>query len=1202
MICPKCKTKVSSDDTICPNCSLKLIFKCPRCDSPSRLGATSCKKCGYTFVKFCPECHSANYATSSICRKCGYKFKNSEDIEAEEKSSSIKDISPTIKPPTDEIVVSQDNDNIITVKANKNKQQPNLIIYIDFTNIEDIFEKYSTDKLFKQKIFQNIKTTIKIAFDAECEFVSERLAKFSFNYKKITKILDKINKFEDECFKFNRLLEMTLNCGILYKFIIFGYDEAKKSKNLPQLKLGSDKDVVVSTGAYAILNNELSLIKIAPNAYKMIFLEQKPTFEQTQDVKYEQASQIILENLADTNSQVRAISINAPRGAGKTHLLNDLYYKINRIKTDNTIVFYATCSALTQVSPYGLIQSFFISLFNCPVILQEEFNIKDFEKLVLEKLNLEHIDIENLETLANLIYPIKKDYFENILINKEITYRYLTDVFNYIKQHKNIIFVIDDFDLIDESSFGFLKHLVDENYFEHNAKMILGYRNPHSVAMYFQSNKLTNTNCLNISLWIMNGLECKEFAKNTLGKDSEIPDAILSQIAYNAQGNIAYIEQILQYLFERKILYINEKIIKFKEECIDIELPATLEECFYSRLDFLKEQNQREYVFLTAASLLGNRFDYNILSSVYNLNENEFFEIIKSLDKKGYIKRKIGDTYGFKNSLTWSYCYIRAKEEELIKLDAKKMLVELNNKTISTPLICPILAQITDNKELAYSLWTKNLQYANYIGDVNIYIMAQKQSLTLLDSVHLDNLDFVKNNICERLGKLLYIKNPQEAKDYLTNALVAAQNNNDINKVMDLSGYLTKSLYLTQDYTDIVEIVDNTLKYFDVKDRSEKRSTTELQIALIKSRKLEAMLQLGSWEAISNIVNTEINPTLQKHLNIFSNHKWINQGEIFYTWIEANIILAQSYCEQGSPLAFELISEINKVLSKEKDSKADSLKVRLAFVSAIANTSRGYFSESNNILQEIIKDYNYVIDNPALVCKWNTINAINKILLLDLDTIKDNLFEAAAYADNSGDKLSKNILKTLLAYVFLEEKAYLKAIEIATNEMQYFSEKKTAFGALLAWYISAAATANNKADMYCIEICEKAVKICENAQNNNFYFKILFQELLAKSYLKLNDKENAQMYCDLALQSATVNELLYLQVRLNKLKAEIAYEKLSSQPDNKKVEFARNIIKMYNRTIEMAKLLNLENMTKKIEKDLTSFRAYCQLNRIIEDK
>ena len=155
---------------------------------------------------------------------------------------------------------------------------------------------------------------------------------------------------------------------------------------------------------------------------------------------------------------------------------------------------------------------------------------------------------------------------------------------------------------------------------------------------------------------------------------------------------------------------------------------------------------------------------------------------------------------------------------------------------------------------------------------------------------------------------------------------------------------------------------------------------------------------------------------------------------------------------------------------------------------------------------------------------------------------------------------------------------------------------------MLAWYISAAATAVNKADTYCIEICEKAVKICENAQNNNHYFKILFQELLAKAYLQLNDRENAQMYCDLALQSANAQELLYLQVKLNTLKAMIAQEKIADLSDNKKPEYAQNVIKMYDKTIDLSKKLNLVNHTRKIEKKLTSFKAHCQLNRIIEDK
>lgn len=1178
LICPKCKTKVSSEDAICPNCKLRLIFKCPRCGSSTRLGSVSCKKCGYTFVKFCPQCHSANYATSSICRKCNYHFENSEEKALEEQVAT--------QPPQEEIEKKQD------------KVKRTLICYIDFINLDKIFEKYNTEE-FQQKVVDNIKTTVKLAFNKDCDFASkERFIKFNIDFGPTTKLLERFEKFDQEITKFNQILEKTLDCGVSYKYAIITEREFKND-DITQLKIGSDKDCIVSNGAYLLLNNELSLVKISPDSYKMIFLDQKQALDQEQDYEYDKAIEVIMDNLAQADSEMRAISINAPRGAGKTYLLNDLYNKINKIKTQNTVVFYAGCSALTQVSPYGLIQSFFVSLFECPTVIDGEFNLKDFEKKVLEKLNLAHIDPENLETLANLIYPIKKDYFENILINKEITYKYLKDIFNYVKQRKNVIFIIDDFDIIDESSFGFLKHLVDEGYFERDAKMILGYKNRHSVAMYFQSGKLSSDNCLNISLKSFNSSDCKNFIKQNLGDSIHLPDEVFSQISFNAQGNIAYIEQILEYMFEKKYLFIKDKTVCFNPDASDIELPATLEDCFYNRLDFLKEQNQKEYSFLMIASLLGDRVDYKILSKLFELQEDEFFDIVKSLEKKGYLKPKLNDTYGFKNSLTWSYCYIRAKEEDIIKDLAKKLLGDLNGKILSTPLICPILAQIIDDKDLAFKLWTKNLQYANYIGDVNIYSMAQKQSLILLENVKLDNFEYTKNNICERLGKLNYKKSPKEAKDYLTNAIVAAQRNGDINKIVDLSGYLVKSLYIIQDYTGVVEIVDNVVKYFK-NDETEKRSTLELELALIQTRKLEAMLALGSWEAISNLVNAELNPIFQRNLTFFGRNKNISQGEIFYAWIESNIILAQSYCEQGSPLAFGLIDDLEGILSKEKGQKIDTLKIRLAYVNAIANTSRGYFDESDLTLQEVAKDYPYIIENPKMVCKWNLVNIINKILRSDLDTVKDELFEITAYANNCGDETTKNILKTLLAYVYLQEKNYLKAIEIATSQMQYFSSKKIAFGALLAWYISAAATANNKTDTYCIEICEKAVKICENAQNNNFYFKIMFQELLSATYLKLNDKESAQMYCDLALQAANSNELLYLQVRLNDLKANIAREKINSQNDKDKPRYAQNVIRQYSRTLDMANRLNLKADIKRIEKELTSFKAHCQLNRILE--
>ena len=639
------------------------------------------------------------------------------------------------------------------------------MFYIDFINLVEIFEKYKKDE-FKLKVTQNIKTTIKIVFDTQCEFVNSHCIIFKYHHVKSQKLIDKIKQFELEFSKFNEILERTLDAGLTYKFAISTIEEVKRNNNIPpQLKYGQNRDIIISSGVYPKLSSELSIIKLANDVYKVVYIEQKPEFEQSEDEKYDKALDIILNNLSDSASKIRAISLNAQRGVGKTHLLNDLYYKINRIKEHNTLVLYAQCSALTQVSPYGLIQSFFARFLECSVVLEEEIDEKAFETKILEKFKIDSITQENLQTLINLIYPTKKDYFENILINKEITYKYLKNIFDFLKENKNIVLIIDDFDLIDESSWGFLKHLVNSDYFENGAKMILGYKNQHSISMYFQSNKLNDTNCLNISLRKLNTLDSKGFIKKILGQKAQIPNELISQIAYNAQGNIAYIEQIIQYLFERKILIITEKIVKlnpeFKEE---IKIPDTLEKCFFERLEFLKAHAIKEYIFLNTASLLGDRLDYKLLANVFEMSENVFFETVSKLEKKGYLKRKFDDIYGFKNSLTWSYCYIKAKEEEIIKEDAKKLLLALSDKTITTPLICPILAQIIGNSTLAFNLWTKNLQYASYIGDVNIYAMAQKQSLILLENVKLDNFKYVKNNICERLGKLVYIKIPRKQK------------------------------------------------------------------------------------------------------------------------------------------------------------------------------------------------------------------------------------------------------------------------------------------------------------------------------------------------------------------------------------------------------------------------------------------------------
>ncbi len=1187
MICPKCKTEVGPQDVLCPKCGLRLKFKCPRCGNYTRIGSSSCSVCGFAFVKFCPKCGSANYASSPECRKCSYVFdKNLKKPEGEQKKEQQEP-----KPKLEEKKLHRPE---IAKKAKPEvkkqpqaPKQPKLVVFIDFINLENLFEKYK-DEEFRQKVVLNIKTSIKLGFNTTCEFINPHTSVFRVPHTKNFKFLDKVKLFSEEFEKFNNILSETLGAGINYKYAVLRDEEYIQGRSPRQLNSGIEKDIITSEGAYSLLSSEIPLIKISPESYKMVFLEQKPVFSQSESRRDDVALEMVLDAINDTASEIRAISINAPRGCGKTHLLEALY---KRLEGEPHIVLKGHCCALTQVTPMGLIQDVCLSLFDL------SFAPSKYEKRVQELKNAlgknlsGHIAQEKIDTLVNIVYPLKEAYYENILENKKKTFEDLKDILEYLKSKNKLTLVIDDFDLIDETSFDFVRYLIENDYFKTGAKLVLTYRNQHAIAMYINSEKLPKNACLNINLATKEASDIKEFIKAWLGSADILPVEVLNQIIMNASGNFAYVEQVLYDLIETKVITLQNKEFVFDKEQSSMYILNSLGELLNKRFEYLKENHRFEYDFLMVASMLGGKFTKSLMEKVFVLELERFEKVVAMLEKTGYIKRITENIFEFRNSLVWSHVYAHAKEDKDLLGVQVSLLKEISKRTVSSPAIPSLLAQITGEKELAFKLWTMSLKLASYIGDVSFYTMCQKQSLILMKDVKLPNFDYVKNNICERLGKLTYSKNPKEAMEYLSNAIVCAQNKGEESRVVELSGYLIQSCKIAQNYSAIVETVDAVLAIYS-------KPKQDLQRALIKTRKLEALLQLGNWSEIASMVNNEINPILQEFLKHPKKNEFVSVREVYEAWIMSNIILAESYAQQGCPLAFDLIAEIQKELNKDKSQYSTNLKMHLAFSNACAQTSRGFIKDSDEILQSILKDYSYAIHDLKFVSRWNLIDVFNKMLSGDFENIKDDLFEAVTFANNCGDDFTKNILKTMLAYVLLKENNALRSLEICAEQMTYFSDKKIAFGALLAWYISAKATLPSSGPDRCIEICEKAVTICESAKISSINFKILFQELLSRAYLQKGDFDNAKMYCELALQDASANELIFLQMCLYRLRANIMQDSIVKAEEDKKLTIAQNTVKVYEKALLLASRLGLDRHHYVIQKELTAFRAYCQLNRI----
>ncbi len=1183
MICPKCKTEVSSQDVICPDCGLRLKFKCPRCGNYTRIGSSSCSVCGFAFVKFCPKCGSANYASSPECRKCSYVFDSNTDKNKDEIKQYKNIKSQTVDEKTED-KKTQAKTDISTQDVNK---QQKLVVFIDFINLDSLFDKY-TDEEFRQKVVLNIKTSVKLGFNVACEFINPHTVVFKIPHTKNFKFLDKVKLFSDEFEKFNDILNETLGVGIAYKYAVLKEDEYVGAVSPKQLESGIEKDIIASEGAYCVLSSEIPLIKISPVSYKMVFLDQKPVFSQSESYRDDVALEMVLDAINDSRSEIKAISINAPCGCGKTYLLETLY---KRLEGEQHILLKGHCCALTQVTPMGLIQDICLSLFDL------SFAPSKYEKRVQELKNVlgrnlsGHVAQEKIDTLINIAYPLKEAYYEYILENKKRTFEDLKDILVYLKSRNKLTLVIDDFDLIDETSFDFIKYLIESDYFKTGAKLLLTYRNQHAIAMYINSEKLPKNSCLNINLARKENNDVRDFIRAQIGDYNILPQGVLNQIALNAQGNFAYVEQILYNLKETKILSLQGKQFVFDDSQKEMYIIGDIKELLNERFAFLKETHRFEYEFLMISSMLGGRFTKSLMEKVFLLELENFERVVAFLEKSGYIKRVTENIFEFKNSLVWSYVYACAKDDKDLLDMQKKLLGEICKRTVSSPAIPALLAQVTGEKDLAFSLWTMSLKLASYIGDVSFYTLCQKQSLILLKDVKLSNFEYIKNNICERLGKLTYIKNPKEAIEYLSNAIVCAQNAQNENKVVELSGYLIQSCKIAQNYPAIVETVDAVLAIYA-------KPKQELQRALIKTRKLEALLYLGNWSEIASIVNNEVNPVLQDYFKHPRKNEFATTREIYEVWIMANIILSESYAQQGNPLAFELIEEIQKELNKDKSHHSTRLRLHLALSHACAQTSRGFVKDSDEILQSILKEFSYVVSDLKLVSKWNLVDIFNKFFSGNFENIKEDLFEAVTFANNCGDDYTKNILKTMLAYVLLKEGNASRALEICAEQMTYFSDKKIAFGALLAWYISAKATLPSSGADRCIEICEKAVTICESAKISSINFKILFQELLSRAYLQKNDFDNAKMYCELALQDASANELLFMQMCLYRLRANIMQDSIAHIDDEKKLALAQNTARVYEKALLLASRLGLEKHHYTIQKELTAFRAYCQLKRI----
>ncbi len=882
-----------------------------------------------------------------------------------------------------------------------------------------------------------------------------------------------------------------------------------------------------------------------------------------------------LDKLTDglLTKEKKIFSITGDKGIGKSTLLTKAMAKLDKY---NFQWCTGKCTSLSQLSPGGVIQDMLLNLFKLPnyCINNDELK-KDAVKFFTNEFKF--LNQDEILIFFNFLYNFQDGNYEEIINNKKRTYNILLQIFEAFTHTEKFIYVIDNFDFIDGFSIEFFTHFMQKNSNWNNLKFIAIYNEHKPINNFFNFEDKDTKAYVDINLAPLTIKELEHSIKLTGEAGTYVTEREKEVIFAKSNGNPAFVEQAISYSFDCQIA---DKAFL---------LPNNFEFLIKERLETLKKINNAAYKLLSGAAILGDKLNLALLKEIFGYKNQEFNDIISYLVKSSFVKPYSEIYYEFNNLLLW--------ETVLKNITHNIEFEELNIKigkalsiyTLNTNATMAMLAHNLKENRMAFDIWTKTTRLASYIGDINLYVISQKQCLALLNEFNENETLNIRYNISERLGKLLTEYDPEEALEYLPDAISHAKSNNDETKEIELLGYLALCCKKTGNYFGDVECVDNVL--------NKMKPNQELETAMIKSTKIPSLLNIGNCGEVINLIDNDILPILDSYLTKPRLNKSLPLGLLYETWLEVYLSLGTALALQGNDRAFTILNNLFDIIDKQKiNDKALVCKAKL--ILAYANTMKGNFRTSENILQglsNLLEAYENWI-SPEIISKYNLTNIINKFLEKKYDNLQQILSDAVIFANDTGDNFTKNILKLLLGKMFKDNKQAKHAVEIYNEQITYFAKEKIALGALLSWYLIAEATMVTESPKNAIEIASQALEIAQNPQINNTYFIVLLKTLIAKAYIEISDYETAKINIESAIILAKKYSQNDLLSRVYLLYGKY-YQELGTVQSPKQNEYLKASAKMYEQAMDIVgeKTRNIY-VKNQIEEQKKILISYCDLN------
>ena len=1122
-------------------------MKCRKCGNEIPDDSIRCSNCGIKVNMYCPECKSLNPFGSQKCSKCGFE---------------LLKICPECGCKN---LYSMDDCRKCGYKFNQEEQQDNVIdVEVETNEIleQDIVRSFSaTEPAFtpvvepQLQVVENVDETEEKKVDVPQE--KEPVVRKFFNV-------------DEDYLPHKEELDVTEPQEVIVKQVT----AQEIAKELEQ-------DVEVFPLEEIVDENVEESIRLENETSRQEEEEELSRIEVQPDI----VKKVV--HVIKTSITKQVIALQGIEGCGKTAILKQVS---NHLTSKGYVFLYGSCTPLVQITSFGFFQDAFLRIMGFPPFTRTtEAFIKDFKKSNFANL-FNFLDGNELSLFLNIFYPSQKDNFDDILENKKIMFGILEKVIKSFSLNNNLVITIDNFELLDGASYDFIVHMMEKGYFNNRLKLLVAYQEDKSIQSYFDISKADERIFEMIKVKKFTNEEILDVVKNTLSLDIKniMDKAYLDELLKKSDGNALRFEQEIALLFNSNYISLKGNDILINEDNKPEIDPVSFEELIKLRLHSLSP-TAKNVLFMSA--IMGYRFATSILCLSVTMPVEKAGKILDFLIQEQFLQRVDNYTCEFKSLTLWKLIYQEAKSDLLYKENSERLYLSLKPLILSSNLQKLISCTEAISKNEAFLIWQETASISAKLGDTNLYVISQKQCLKILEEQNLLNAEELKAEIYEQIGKLLCEKSPKEAVTYLANVLDSEIKAGNLNKIIDLSGYFVKSCYLSGNYFGAAEAVDAVVS--NIEDAEVKVSDTD--IALIKTRKLKALFNIGNSEQIINLVNEDIMPDLERGLEakqVDAKYKSL----LVDAWLNAKTILAKAYAIQGNNQVFNVITSLKQFLDKYSYN-TEFYTLQIALLEAFANTITGEINKSNEILNQILLRTKNTTLEPELLSEWNLINVINRILLNENDGLKADLFELAAFTNNINEHFMKNIIKLILGYVLKEEGNTLKALEIFNEEITYFAKEKVAIGALLSWLLIVQISIETDDEDKALTTATKSLEIAQSPKINNYFFVIYFQKYIAEIYLRKGDFTAAKMYLEQAIMLAKQYDLKYQIIELY-----IAYGnymedfmKVTHNYSSNNVEITND---MYNKALNSAKELRLNNMIDRVNREKSDFKTFCQLNSI----